>query len=153
MSDEKPTIHIDSDWKRQAQEEKRRLAEQERQKAAASKSSVSSGPILGGVGMSSEPQESPSTQTSSAGRELPPASFSTLVQSLVTQVYFYLGELVPRGGQPVIDLDSAKHNIDLLGVLEEKTKGNLTPEETRLLETALYELRMRFVNVASQMIR
>jgi hypothetical protein len=84
---------------------------------------------------------------------MPPASFSTLVQSLITQVYFYLGELAPRGGQPMLDLDAAKHNIDLLGVLEQKTRGNLTPEETRLLEGALYETRMRFVNVASQMIR
>ena len=44
----------------------------------------------------------------------------------------------------------AKHNIDMLGVLEEKTKGNLTDEEQRLLDGALYESRMRYVSIAQQ---
>ena len=46
----------------------------------------------------------------------------------------------------------AKHHIDTLAVLEEKTKNNLTPEEQRMLDGALYEARMRYVNVASQYI-
>jgi hypothetical protein len=44
----------------------------------------------------------------------------------------------------------AKHQIDILGILEEKTRGNLTPEEKQLLDTALYETRMRYVSVAAQ---
>jgi hypothetical protein len=46
----------------------------------------------------------------------------------------------------------AKHQIDTLGLLEEKTANNLTPEEKRVLDSALYETRMRYVNVASQYI-
>jgi hypothetical protein len=73
-----------------------------------------------------------------------------MVQSMVTQVLYYLGELGARGGEPMLNLDMAKHNIDLLGVLEEKTRGNLTKEEQQLLDSALYEARMRYVAVASQ---
>src|SRR5262249_307981 len=85
-------------------------------------------------------------------REMPPASFNTLVQSLVTQALFALGELAIRGSSPQIDLDAAKHHIDTLGVLEEKTPNNLTPEEKKLLDSALYETRMRYVSTASQYI-
>ena len=57
---------------------------------------------------------------------MPPASFPTLVQSLLTQILFYLGDLATRGAEPNVNLDMAKHQIDTLGILEEKTRGNLT---------------------------
>jgi hypothetical protein len=143
MADEKLSLHIDTDWKKQAQEEKRKLAEQEKQKAAAAPS-----PAAGAT--------SPSRQTAAAGqrgvRELPSPSFGALVQSVVTQVFFYLGDLTPRGAEPQLNLDMAKYQIDILNVIEEKTKGNLTPEEQRLLDAALYETRTRFVNVTSQIV-
>ena len=50
----------------------------------------------------------------------------------------------------MINLDMAKHQIDILGILEEKTKGNLSDEEKHLLDAALYETRMRYVSVAAQ---
>jgi hypothetical protein len=128
-------LQIDADWKKQAQEEKRRLAEQQKQAAGSA----------GGVAAAT-----PSAARDA--RELPPASFATLVQSMVTQALFYLGDLAVRGGEPVVNLDMAKHHIDTLAVIEEKTANNLTPEERRLLDTALYEARMRYVNVASQYI-
>ena len=81
---------------------------------------------------------------------MPEASFPTLVNSLVTQILLYLGDLSPRGVEPQVNLDMAKFNVDLLGVLEEKSKGNLTPDEQKLLDNALYETRMRYVSVASQ---
>jgi hypothetical protein len=81
---------------------------------------------------------------------VPPASISTLISSLMTQVLLYLGDLAPRGAQPQVNLDMAKFNIDLLGALEEKTRGNLSAEEQRILDSALYETRMRYVSVASQ---
>ena len=65
-------------------------------------------------------------------------------------IALFLSELAPRGVEPQVNLDMAKFNIDLLGVLEEKTKGNLSPDEQKLLDTALYETRMRYVQVASQ---
>jgi hypothetical protein len=57
-----------------------------------------------------------------------------------------------RGSEPVVDLDMAKYQVDTLGALEEKTRGNLTPEEQHLLDAALYETRVRYVSVASQYV-
>jgi hypothetical protein len=78
---------------------------------------------------------------------LPPASFSLLVLSLRMQAEMQLG-LVHFGEEkdrPEPDLDAARHAIDLLAILQEKTKGNLTIEEQRLLENSLTELRFRYV--------
>jgi hypothetical protein len=83
---------------------------------------------------------------------MPTASFTTLVNSIVTQALLYLGELAPQGQEPMLNLDLAKHQIDTLGVLEEKTRGNLTDEELHALDSAMYEVRMRYVNVASQFL-
>lgn len=141
-------LHIDQDWKKQAQEEKRRLAEEEAKRKAASQPAEGvAGRIGPGAGAASA-----SPAGGRAQREMPPASFATLVQSLMTQVLFYLGDLAPRGGEPTVNLDMAKHNIDTLSMLEEKTQGNLTDEEKKLLDAALYETRMRYVSVASQYI-
>jgi len=59
----------------------------------------------------------------------------------------------PQSGQRVAVLDLARHHIDMLGVLEEKTKGNLTEEEEQLLSGALYELRMQYVELQQQAMR
>lgn len=148
---EKPTIHVDDDWKRQAQEEKRRLAELEQQQ----KKVAPTGPVgvVAGAGSAAGAGRSAAGQRGAApsrDREMPEASFGTLVQSLVTQVLFYLGDLAVRGREVGVNLDMAKHNLDTLTILEEKTRGNLTPEEQAMLDGALYETRMRFFNVASQ---
>ena len=74
------------------------------------------------------------------------------MQSLVTQALFYLGDLAPRGHEPTLNLDMAKHQIDMLGVLEEKSVNNLSPEEKQLLDAALYETRNRYISVASQFL-
>jgi Domain of unknown function (DUF1844) len=146
MADEsKPTIHVDIDWKKQAQEEKKRLAEQAAAKAAAPVTSPSAAPAGPGA---TAPGKGGGARAMPG--ENPPATFATLVQSILTQILFYLGDLAPRGSQPQINLDAAKHNIDLLTLLEEKTVNNLTEEEKRLLDAALYETRMRYVGVASQ---
>lgn len=139
MADEIPGLQIDNDWKKQAQEEKRRLAE-EQQKSQQP-------PPAPAVSSIATAARDPRTQ-----REIPPASFATLVQSLVTQALFYLGDLSVRGGEPVVNLDMAKHHIDSLNVLEEKTANNLSPEEKQMLDAALYEARMRYISVASQYI-
>ena len=150
MADEKPSLHIDTDWKKQAQEEKRRLAEQEQQKAKQAPPTAGAASGTGG-GAATATAAAPGTSREQRGRrELPPASFATLVQSILTQALFYLGDLATQGMEPVVNLDMAKHQIDTLSVLEEKTKGNLTDDEKRLLDTALYEGRMRYVSVASQ---
>jgi len=80
-------------------------------------------------------------------RFLPPASFEFLALSLRAQAEFQLGlmHFGPPEEKPKVDLVLARHSIDLLGVLQEKTKGNLTLEEQRLLENSLTELRFRYV--------
>ena len=94
----------------------------------------------------------PDIQTPTAERPgLPPATFTFLVLSLRAQAEMQLG-LVTFGqeekGEP--DLDLARHSIDMMAVLMEKTKGNLTIEERRLLENTLTELRFRFVQVSDE---
>jgi hypothetical protein len=81
---------------------------------------------------------------------LPPASFALLVLSLRTQVEMQLGLLHfgEEKDQPEPDFEAARHAIDLLGILQEKTKGNLTLEEQRLLENSLTELRFRYVQAS-----
>ena len=85
---------------------------------------------------------------------LPPAAFSFMVLSLRTQAEMHLG-LMHFGEEqkPEPDLTMARHTIDLMGILLEKTKGNLTLEEQRLLENSLTELRFRFVQVSDEAAR
>jgi hypothetical protein len=83
-----------------------------------------------------------------AARALPPADFATLVLSLGSSAVAYMGEAPAGTGtdkMPARNLPMAKHAIDLLSVLEEKTKGNLSPEEQQILESLLFDLRLRYV--------
>jgi hypothetical protein len=77
-------------------------------------------------------------------RALPPADFATLVLSLGSSAIMYLGE-AGDGGKSERNLPMAKHAIDLLTVLEEKTKGNLNAEEEHILGGLLFDLRLRYV--------
>lgn len=81
------------------------------------------------------------SQDADRSRELPPVTFSSFVVSLATSAMGHLGE----GPEAELNLPLAKHTIDLLGVLFEKTKGNLDDEEARLVEAVLYETRMRYL--------
>jgi hypothetical protein len=83
---------------------------------------------------------------------LPPATFEFLALSIRTQAELQLGliHFGPESERPKPDLDLARHSIDLLGVLQDKTKGNLTLEEQRLLENSLTELRFRFVQALEE---
>lgn len=151
MADEMPSLHIDTDWKKQAQEEKRKLAEAEAAKKAEAPATAPTSAGSISAGSASAGPAASSGRSPRAQREMPAASIATLVQSLMTQALYYLGELASPGQEPTMNLDVAKHQIDTLNVLEEKTKGNLSADEQKLLDTALYETRMRFVSVASQL--
>ena len=85
-----------------------------------------------------------------AQREVLPApSFSELVNIVVMQAMAGMGLLAGPGGQHMPpNLEVAKHFVDMLQVLEDKTKGNLTPEEKKLLDQVLYEMRVTFVQLA-----
>lgn len=80
--------------------------------------------------------------------DLPTLDFSTFVLSIIGSAYVHLGDAPSPEGKEERNLLLARQDIDLLGLLEEKTKGNLSGEEERLLNQALYDLRMRFVEVS-----
>jgi hypothetical protein len=156
MAEEKPSLHVDTDWKKQAQEEKRRLAEKAKQeppKPGASAGAMAA-PIDARAGAPAgvAPAGARAGQGGRGQGERPPASIATLANSLMTQALYYLGDLAYQGGDPVTNLDMAKHQIDTLTVLEEKTATNLSEEERAALDRALFETRSRFVSVASQFI-
>ena len=115
---EKPKIVTDEDWKQQARNEK------EKMKAV------------------------PDAEATGPGG-LPPADFTTHVESIMIQILYCLGAIKDPGGQEVpVNLDLAKHHIDILQMLDEKTKDNLTEEEAKLLSVRLHEARMQFVACA-----
>lgn len=88
------------------------------------------------------------------GADHPPAmTFETLVQSIYMTTIVQLGGATPEGQQPQVDLMGARQSIDMLGILSEKTKGNLTDAEQRLLESALFELRMAFLEITQALAR
>ena len=80
---------------------------------------------------------------------LPPASFEFLALSLRTQAEVQLGliHFGPEEERPEPDFDLARHTIDMLVVLQDKTRGNLSLEEQRMLDNSITELRFRFVQV------
>ena len=128
MSNEqaKPKLIIDDDWKSRVQAEKEQL----RQKPD---------------------EEEPPAEKDIPDAPHPPASFGTLVSMLVTQALTCLGQLPdPLSNQPTFRPHAAKHFIDTLGMLEQKTKGNLSPEESSMLTNVLIELRMAFVSLSSR---
>lgn len=82
---------------------------------------------------------------------MPEVTFSTFVMSLNTSALYHLGELPdPENGKKIVNLDLARHAIDTLVVLDQKTRGNLSEEEVELMRNILYDLKMRFVNVAKK---
>ena len=127
MSDNESRIITDEDWKQQAQREKERLSEEAQPSAAGSDGGATSGATGG----------------------MPPVSFLTHIESIAVQIFFCLG-VIKDPSQPEIpvNLDLAKHYIDTLAVLQEKTEGNLTEEEQQALSRRLHEVRMQYVAVA-----
>jgi len=87
-------------------------------------------------------------EESSSGEDsrpaLPPADFDFLIYSLRLQAEMNLG-LLPFGEKQKPDFELARHNIDLLAMLQEKTQGNLSLEEKRALDNSVTELRFRFI--------
>jgi len=105
----------------------------------------------------SPPEETPETAAEEASTDpqggpageappLPEMNFATLVFSLSSSALVHLGQVPdPASGQPSPDIALAKQTIDILGILKEKTKGNLEEDEDKLLEGVLYDLRMAYV--------
>jgi hypothetical protein len=126
MAEEEKKIIVDEDWKQEAQREKEILAAKEKAEKEEKKEE--------------EPQER---------GPLPEGNLAALISMLATQALFAMGLLQVKGQEErKPDLELAKYNIDMLGTLEEKTRGNLTDEEQKVLSNTLSELRMGYVQVA-----
>ena len=124
--DQGKKLIIDDDWKQEAQKEKEVLAEKEKQEKA-------------------------SPEGTDSAPSLPPANFSSLVSMLGTQAFYAMGFIRTREDEePIRDLNMAQYNIDLLGVLQDKTQNNLSEEEHKILDETLQQLRMAFVQASSQ---
>ncbi len=118
-------IIVDEDWKSQVQREREEAARKEPE----------TGPAQG-------PEEIPDV-------ELPAASLIYLAGTLFHQGLMFLGLMPhPSDGKLVKNLAVARHSIDLLDVLQQKTEGNRTPEESEEIEGMLHQLRMAYVQVA-----
>ena len=119
---------IDEDWKKEAQHEKEVLAAQEAE----------------------EKEKKETGEGERPGGPLPQGDFAALISMLTTQALFALGVLQVKGQEErEPDLEMARYNIDMLQALEEKTKGNLTPEEEKALKNTLSELRMGYVQISN----
>ena len=96
-------------------------------------------------------EKTPTAKTKGSDQpDLPKLDFSTFVLGIIGSAYVHLGDAPSPDGSVEQDIVLARQNIDLLGLLQEKTKGNLTGDEERLLDQALYDLRMRFLEVAKE---
>ena len=122
--DESKKIIIDEDWKSQVERERDELNAAPQGEA--------------------EPEADQQTG-------IPPASFLLLATTLATQAMAGLGQIPdPIEQKPIVNLELAQHYINMLVVLEEKTKGNLTDEENEMLSTVLYQLRSVFIAMQNQ---
>ncbi len=123
----------------QSDEEKDRLREESKQQEAAREA------------YESEANKAETTAGPQAEGPLPEVSFASFIMSLGTSVFFHLGDLPhPETGVAEKNLPLAKQTIDLLGILREKTRHNLTPEEENIFDDLLYDLRMRYVKEISK---
>ncbi len=101
-----------------------------------------------GAEQTDAPPLPPPPQAEGHARPELPVSFSTFILGLSTQALLHLGEIEDPASQRVErDLDAAKQLIDILGILQEKTRNNLEEGEQTLLDSILYDLRMRYVQL------
>lgn len=120
MSEEKKII-IDEDWKSQVEAEKEAAAQQ---------------------------ADEPAPEAGGAAPQFPPASFEMLLTMFATEAMVGMGQIpMPGTEQPQANLDQARYAIDMIDMLKEKTKGNLSSEEEDAIINVLHQLRMAFISV------
>ncbi|MBI3331146.1 MAG: DUF1844 domain-containing protein [Candidatus Omnitrophica bacterium] len=130
--DEPIQKRVDESWKEQAEREKRAA-------------SGASGAAASSASPTAAPGPSPGPEARAA-EELPEARFDLFLSGLAMEALIALGDMAhPATRKQAANLPHAKYLIDLLGVLEEKTKGNLTADEDKLFKDTLYQLRMRYL--------
>lgn len=134
---EEPKLIIDTDWKAQAQAEKEKLAQTVKPPAKP----AGSNPTPAAAGGSAQPQGAPGPDE--------PANFDELIRMLAMQALTFLGEIPdPASGQRLFAPEYARRFIDMVNILEEKTKGNLTKDEDESLRAVAADLRMAYVEIS-----
>lgn len=161
--DPKPEHQIksDADWKRKVRQEAADLdAKRQGDQTGASGQTASTESDAGQTSPGETEQttdeaaahaaaSSESGESAASAGQLPPADFTMLVTMFSTQAMVSLGVIPsPETGKPEQNLPLARHFIDLLGVLQEKTRRNLTGHEADLLENSLHELRLAYVELS-----
>lgn len=135
---QKPKLIIDEDWKSQVQAEKEALEREKRGSAS---------------GATAQAADAGATQAARPRGPLPPATLAVLCTTLATQALAALGQLAEPDAEKVeVSLEEAQHFIDTLEMLEAKTAGNRSAEESHLLDNLLHELRLVFVDVRSRVV-
>ena len=136
---QEPKIIVDDDWKAQAQAEKERLAAEVKAAEPKPKADPSA---------TAAPDAVTGSQPQADARQLPPADFMALVNSMAMQAVFAMGGVEDtKTKKRMVDPALARFHIDMLGVLQEKTKGNLSSDEDKMLEHIIGDLRMNFVQL------
>ncbi|EMI18995.1 protein containing DUF1844 [Rhodopirellula maiorica SM1] len=150
-SSEEPKIIVDSDWKEQVAKEKEAAS-------AKAESEPNSGKDASAEEKNDDKSVTSEQKTPAAGeaqkadqeaalQSPPPASFEVLISMLFTQAMATLGQIPdPASGEAKVNKPFAKHYIDTIDMLGEKTKGNLSDDESKMLSEALHALRMMYVN-------
>lgn len=121
--------------------DKRTFSEEDQEKKKAEKAESS-----GKEAKAPESQDAAASEEAEASYQLPAINFPTFIFSLNSSTLVHLGIIDdPASGKKVKNLSLAKQTIDILGMLEEKTRGNLTKDEESMLKNILYDLRMLYV--------
>lgn len=129
-----PTIkkRVDESWKEQAEKEKQAAP----QAAAQAKPAAA--------------QEKPQLEPADEQEGMPQARFDLFVSGLAMEALIALGDMPhPVSRKQAVNLHQAKYLVDVLGIIEEKTRGNLSVDESKLIQDALYQLRMRYLSRSS----
>lgn len=131
MSEEDPELIIDTDWKAQVEKEKQQAADE----------STGDAPSSDEVASESQAERGP----------IPPATLEMLLTTLYSQTMMSLGAIPnPSTNESSKDLPMAKHFIDTVEMLQEKTKGNTSGDESKMFEEILHVLRMAFVQASKE---
>ncbi len=128
--------------------DRRRFSESGETREDAEETPPAAEPAAAPAGQPLPERAAPAPEAAHAGEPGEPVNFSTFVLGLSTQALLHLGDIPnPMTRAVEQDLDAAKHVIDILGILQDKTRNNLEPAEASLLESILYDLRMRYVEL------
>jgi hypothetical protein len=150
-SNAEPKIVVDTDWKEQVAKEKEAAAKADANAATSETAASASDDFVPmdkkdkSDDVAAEPTDGPAGDPAQSP---PPASLEVLTSMLFTQAMACLGQMPnPATGKPEINKPFAKHYIDTLEMLGEKTKGNATEDEAKMLGEALHALRMAYVSI------